>query len=629
MCRLSLAPDGSVTSETLVARPEGCVRDPALSPDARTLLFSMRDSYNSNDAYRVGPGSQRRVPWRFQVEERNGDDYHLYSMDMVTRKIRKLTFSPVLEGAAAERFWMLTPGSTLLTSNAIPERLRERIDLPAADYEPCFLSDGGICFASTRCEAVIPCHKPLVANLFRCDHDGGNIRRLTFDGASDVNPQPLEDGRILYMRYEYNDRNARFQQPLFTMNPDGTAQTEYYGNNSYYPVSLHHFRQIPGSPKLLGIIGGHHSAQKGKLIRLDRRKGTQGDSGITFVAGSSPDEEPGCVASHYANDPRLTRGHENNCDEFAQFGPQWQYPFPISEDEWVTGFLPEGTLLGRWGTNPNFGIYWQNAEGARELLAYDPAIECGQPVPVISRKAPAARCSLIDADQSFGKYYVRDVYIGPGLAGVPRGTVKTLRVCAIESRPMFLYTGAMWSPSEPEFRKFIRYAGDVSGEAITLGGAWDIKHVLGEVDVAPDGSCAFEAPANNALYFQLLDVRGCCVQTMRSWTQLAPGEIASCVGCHEDKMQVYPAAQEFSRTPVQRIRPAPGLPAHPLLSRLRTEGLGANGANRLGVNAPRSSDPEAPTEGFSFRARVQPILDRHCVKCHDGKASNKNRPRRT
>ena len=94
-------------------------------------------------------------------------------------------------------------------------------------------------------------------------------------------------------------------------------------------------------------------------------------------------------------------------------------------------------------------------------------------------------------------------------------------------------------------------------------------------------------------------------------------------------MQVYPAAQEFSRTPVQRIRPAPGLPAHPLLSRLRTEGLGANGANRLGVNAPRSSDPEAPTEGFSFRARVQPILDRHCVKCHDGKASNKNRPNLT
>ena len=167
---------------------------------------------------------------------------------------------------------------------------------------------------------------------------------------------------------------------------------------------------------------------------------------------------------------------------------------------------------------------------------------------------------------------------------------------------------------------------DGRGETVSAIGTWDVKHVLGEADVAPDGSCTFECPANNAVYFQLLDSLGRCVQTMRSWTMVAPGEESACVGCHEDKMQVYPADKGIASSKVQRLHPAAGQPPHPLLARLDKENMLASATNYLGVDAPRSSDPNAPTEGFSFVQRIQPILSAHCVKCHDGTEKCKWRP---
>lgn len=609
LCLLTVLPDGTVTNEVLLERPEGCVRDPALSPDGKTLVFSMRDSYNLNKYYvphRFTTDFDLGLPWDAYLN-RHGDDFHLYTMDLATRKVRQITFSHVLS-EEEKKNW---PGITIF---------------PSSDTEPSFLSDGRIVFESTRCERVVPCHQELFTNTYICDADGSHARRLTFDGASNFFPQELDDGRIVYTRWEYNDRNARFQQSLFTMNPDGTKQEAYYGNNSFYPCAFFHARQIPGTGKLLAINSGHHVNQRGKLVTVDRRKGMEEDSGIEFVAGSSLEETPGVVQSHYAKGPKAT---VNAVDAFGQFGPQWQYPFPLDEKNWVVAFLPEGALVDKSAESPYFGIYWQNEKGERELLAYDPTENCCQPVVLQARKAIPRRESVICWDRPYGRFHIQNVYVGRGLEGITSGTVKALRVVGLESRPVFLHKQLKnpWMPGDAIFTPYFSHLGDDGrGETVSAIGAWDVKHVLGEVDVAPDGSCSFECPANNAVYFQLLDSLGRCVQTMRSWTMVAPGEEFACVGCHEDKMQVYPADKGLASAKVQRLRPAAGQPPHPLLARLDKEGMLASAANYLGVDAPRSSDPDAPTEGFSFVRRIQPILNAHCVKCHDGTDKCKGRP---
>ena len=84
------------------------------------------------------------------------------------------------------------------------------------------------------------------------------------------------------------------------MNPDGTQQQAYYGNASAFPASLMHFRPIPGSDEVMGILSGHHVHQQGKLVRIDRRKGTEDDAGIVFIAGSDILERGLTVPSDYA-----------------------------------------------------------------------------------------------------------------------------------------------------------------------------------------------------------------------------------------------------------------------------------------------------------------------------------------
>ena len=164
------------------------------------------------------------------------------------------------------------------------------------------------------------------------------------------------------------------------------------------------------------------------------------------------------------------------------------------------------------------------------------------------------------------------------MAGVPRGTVKSLRAVSIDYRPVGIGQNANGGPG----------GGGLSCTPPAIGqGTWGVKRVLGEVPVAADGSVAFEAPACTPMYFQLLDAKGRLVQSMRSWTVLQPGETASCLGCHESANQAPSAAAHLPSAKVVRGRMA------------------------------------VPPRGLSFPKDVQPILARRCVSCHNPKANPK------
>jgi hypothetical protein len=251
----------------------------------------------------------------------------------------------------------------------------------------------------------------------------------------------------------------------------------------------------------------------------------------------------------------------------------------LSETEYLVTYHPVGWRWteGRFG--PRFGIYWMTDSGVRERLVDDPQLPSSQPVPVRPRTTRRMRPSLVDYRQTSGTVYVQDVYTGPGLAGVDRGTIKTMRVVALEFRAAGIGSNSNGGPG----------GGALVSTPIAIGnGTWDPKWILGDATVHEDGSMFAEIPARTPVYFQLLDERGQMVQTMRSWTTLQPGENASCVGCHEHKNSV----------------PVAGLPLTQAL-RQRAETL---------------QPFYGPARGFSFAQEIQPILDRHCVSCHDGRA---------
>jgi len=492
---------GEIRVETLLADPDGVIRDPDVSYDGRRVLFA----------------------WKKADRD---DDYHLYEMDLSSRSIRPITQGPGV-----------------------------------ADYEGVYLPCGDILFNSTRCVQTVDCWWTEVSNLYRCDRDGKFLRRLTFDQVHDNYPTVTDDGRILYTRWEYNDRGQVYPQPLLQMNPDGTNQTEFYGVNSWFPTTILHARGVPGTQKALAIATGHHSRQTGKLIVIDPAKGRQENAGVQLVA---PVRETPAV----------------KVDAYGQDGELFQYPYPLSETEFLVTYHPMGW---RWttGVGPRFGTYFMTIDGRRELLASDPELPCSQPVPVRPREVRRARPTLVDYRKTDGTCYVQDVYAGPGIAGVARGTVKTLRVVALDFRAAGVGSNGNGGPG----------GGALVSTPVAIGnGAWDPKIILGDAKVFDDGSVFFRVPARTPIYFQLLDEKGRLVQTMRSWTTIQPGENASCVGCHEHK----------NSTP---------LAALPVTKAIRA------GAEDL-------KPFYGPARGFSFRKEIQPILDRKCVRCHNGERDN-------
>ena len=116
----------------------------------------------------------------------------------------------------------------------------------------------------------------------------------------------------------------------------------------------------------------------------------------------------------------------------------------------------------------------------------------------------------------------------PDLKGVKPGTVKKIRVVGLDYRAK----GTVALGLHP-------WGGHQTSPCAINNGSYDVKHVLGTVDVEEDGSCCFECPSRVPVYFQMLDEKGRMVQNMRSWTMVLPGESFACVGCHEHKNSTY------------------------------------------------------------------------------------------
>ncbi|MDH7571483.1 MAG: hypothetical protein QHJ73_18055, partial [Armatimonadota bacterium] len=455
LCVLQLEDEAGAVSpairgrvRVLVSETRGVIRDPDVSYDGRRILF----------AWRKGD---------------RDDDYHLYEVDAEGGTPR-----PITQG------------------------------LGFADYEGAYLPNGDIVFSSTRCVQTVDCWWTEVSNLYTCDPQGRFLRRLGFDQVHTNYPTVTDDGRVIYTRWEYNDRGQLFPQPLFQMAPDGTGQSELYGNSSWFPTAILHARGIPGSYKVVAVASGHHTFQAGKLVLIDPARGRQENAGVQLIAPVRPTPA-------------------ERIDAYGQEGELFQYPYPLDEGHFLVTYHPLGwTSRETRATQPRFGIYFFTADGKRELLTAHPDISCNQPVPLAPRRLPHQRPSTVDYRKHTGTLYVQDVYAGPGLQGVPRGTVKRLRVVALEYRAAGVGQNANSGPAGSAL---------VSTPISIDNGAWDVKVILGDAQVYPDGSAFFTVPARTPLYFQALDEEGRAVQSMRSWSTLQPGENAACVGCHEPK----------------------------------------------------------------------------------------------
>lgn len=446
--------------------------------------------------------------------------------------------------------------------------LRQLTEGPYDDFSPRELPDGNLMFISTRRGGFHRCGRGpcFVYTLALAAGDGSNPRTVSFHETQEWDPAVLADGRVIYTRWDYVDRNAVHYQQLWAVRPDGTAPAIYYGNNTFNPVGVWEARQVPDSPYVMATAAAHHAMTAGSIILLDTTRGVDGLAPITRLTPDAPfPESETHVAPRGWHAPGSPKEYETPEEARRWPGHCYRSPYPLSEKFFLAAYSFAPLIGEPDGNHPNmFGLYFVDAFGNKELLYRDLNICSQWPVPLRARPRPPVIPSTCDphlAKENMGTFFLQDVCASD--PRLPESPITALRLVQVlpkttphANQPMVGFANA--SPG---------------------------KQVLGTVPVEADGSAYFRAPAGIPLAFQALDEMGRAVQIMRSLTYLQPGEQMSCVGCHEHRLTAPPKLT----TPLAMQRPPSEIQPPP------------DGANPL-----------------SYPILVQPVLDKHCVKCHGG-----------
>ena len=479
---------GGTVSTILDPGKTSVVRDPEVSWDGKTVLLSMRKSVT--------------------------DNYHVYEINADGTGLKQLT-------NAKHVF----------------------------DIDPLYLPDGDIAFTSSREPKYCMCNRHIMGNLYRMKPDGANIHQIgkstLFEGHGSV----LPDGRIIYYRWEYVDRNFGDAQGLWVVNPDGTNHAIYWGNNISSPGGVIDPRPIPGTDLVMCIFGSCHDRPWGAVAILDRRKGVDSPEAVVRTWPAS--------AKKLVNDKR-----ENAWDAFVRVRPKYEDPFPLDKNFFLVSRMT--------GKGEQMGIYLIDMFGNEELL-HTEGHGCYDPKPLAARKKPRSMPTRRNFKRRDGHFYVQNAYIGTHMKGVKPGDIKYLRV--VEAPEKRTWTNASWG-GQGTIAPSMNWH-DFSN-----------KRILGTVPVEKDGSASFKAPSDTFLFFQVLDKDKKMIHSMRSGTQIQSGEFQGCVGCHEDRVKATP---ELTRQKPLALKRSPSV-----LN-------GWYGKPRL----------------FSYAREVQPVFDKHCVKCHD------------
>ena len=427
---------GKIT--TLLEVPEGVARDPDVQYDGGKIVFSLRKTRDT--------------------------DYHIYQVNA--------------DGSAL----------TQLTSLS-----------GAADVDPIYLPDGTIVFSSTREPKYNMCSRDIAANLYRMDADGANVFRITRNTLFDNQPEVMPDGRILYARWEYVDRNFGDAHGIWVVNPDGTGQALYWKNNTAVPAAVFDQHVIPGTQNVVAILGQHHDRLWGALAIVDKSRGMEGREG---VLRTWPPQAVNIIRT----------GGGFDCDAFGRFNPKYEDPWPLSKKHFLCS-----RMIGK---GDQMGIYLVDTFGNEVLLHYE-APGCYDPMPLAPRPHPPVIANRRTFDNAPGYIVIQDVYQGTHLKGVERGSIKYIRV--VESPAKKNWSGGSWN-----------------GQGYQAPGMnwhdFTAKQILGDAPVEADGSAHIEVPSDRFIFFQALDANKMMVQSMRSGTVVQPGETQNCVGCHEDRL---------------------------------------------------------------------------------------------
>jgi len=435
------------------------------------------------------------------------------------------------------------------------------------NLDPCWLADGGIAFISDRKPAYAYCYVVTSPVLYRMESDGSKQKRLSANYLMDFTPSALDNGRIIYTRWEYVDRAAAPIQSLWTINPDGTVLAGFYGNRVLSPGTFMDARSIPGSNQVIATATNHNGSCRGAIVAIDPSKGANAREAVRTL---TPEID---IYAH-----RLGGGAWGNGMLDCQINGTYEKPLAVDADRFL---VSKGGVIQLRDFDAN----------ATSLLFPKDGMGYYCPMPIRQTKRPPVVAgtvmdhgALLPEDGSvsgaWATVFMQDVYSGLE-PHVKRGEIKQIAV--VQEVEKSTHTPMLNNrPDGPGLRNIAVFG--YQYPLVSCGATYAPKKVWGFADVDPDGGAAFKVPSEVPIYFLALDAEGRTLQRMRSFTHLMPGEVQGCVGCHAERNSVT---------------------SH-----------GANQPAMRGVPAPLQ-EPDWGVKGFGYQEVVQGVFDRNCVECHN------------
>ncbi len=440
------------------------------------------------------------------------------------------------------------------------------------DLDPIYSPDGKILFCSSRQHSYVRC-MPMTHSfaMTRCDADGKNIYVISANGEPEYLPSMMGDGRVIFTRWEYTDKALWRVQSLWTCNPDGTNPQIFWGNQSVWPDVLTEARSIPGSTKVMFTAVGHHAWFNGSIGIIDASVGLDYPLGLTRVTrevewpevGNGPADPPPAVDYH-------------------QSGKIFAYktPYPLSEEYFLVSAREGGHLYSGSDNGWYFRLYLMDIYGNKELI-YRGRYNAYHAMPLKARTPAIVKPDLVEWPEigsgdkpAQGVLYSNNVFENAPEILKEKG--KYIRVIQMDPK-----TYTTW-------HKIVQH----DGPAVSVTQAEGVKRILGTVPIEADGSVAFEVPPGEAIYFEMLDAEGRAIHAMRTFTNVMPGEVRGCFGCHESQLKMSGNRGPEVQTGIA-IR---------------------NGAKEL-------TQPSWGMESVGYKRFVQPVLDKHCAECHQNPES--------
>jgi hypothetical protein len=434
-------------------------------------------------------------------------------------------------------------------------------DAKNEDTEPCYLPDRRIAFTSSRAGRLVQCGDwALACGIYSMKSDGSNVRRITEPKEGEFYPSMLDDGRIMYTRWDYVMKGYNVIQQLWAVNPDGRRAQLVYGDHYAFsrgPIAFQEARQIPGTSRVICVGAAHHNSGVGPIMIVDmagNRGGPESMRRITPQVGYPELYMPSEVLGKYKNSRHAARGRMD--------AGWYSSPYPLSENQFLASYSFDKNNNSVHG----YALYLCDVHGNRDLIYRGDGFSCYSPIPIRPRKKPRIIPDMVKGvdPKTPGVLTVSNIY--KGLDGIKPGEVKYLRV--LETYSKTVHT----TPQRCD---------------IGVASGWDPRGVLGVVPVEADGSVHFEVPPFKQIFFEALDKDYLEIRRMRNFMNVMPGEKTGCIGCHEPYGTLPGKAGPGG--PIAMKRPPSKLIAPPW-------GDGAIGFKRV----------------------VQPVLDRNCISCHDG-----------